>query len=221
MTNETNKPLRTARYVQIILVALMFIAGAVVYSRLPDMLPVHWGFNGEPNNWWPKMYGTWFIPALAALFVILFPILQRVDPKSQNYPGFAKAWAVIQTSILAMLAYAYGVSLFVAIYPAYNALVGRLVVFGVGLLFVVLGNYMGKVRQNYFVGLRTPWTLNDPEVWQKSQRLSGWAFVLAGLLILIESIVWVGVAYVFFGIIVLMVVVPMVYSYLLSRKKRS
>lgn len=219
MTNETNKPLRTARYIQIVLVALMFLAGAILYSYLPDILPVHWDFNGEPNNWWPKIYGVWLIPGMSLIFMILFPILQRIDPKSQNYPGFAKAWAVIQTSILGMLAYMYGVTLFVTFYPAYNAMVGRLVVFGIGLLFVILGNYMGKIRQNYFVGLKTPWTLNDPEVWQKSQRLAGWVFVLAGLLIIIEAIIWLAVAYVFFAIILLTVFVPIIYSYLLSRKK--
>jgi uncharacterized membrane protein len=199
----------------------MFLAGAILYAYLPDMLPIHWGFNGEPNNWWPKAYGVWLIPALAALFTVLFPVLQRIDPKSQNYPDFAKSWAVIQTAILGMLAYMYGVTLFVSIYPVYNALVGRLVIFGVGVLFVILGNYMGKVRQNYFVGLRTPWTLNDPEVWQKSQRLAGWIFVLAGLVILIESIVWLAVPFIFFGVIILTVAIPMVYSYWLSNQKKA
>lgn len=221
MTNETSKPLRTACYIQAAIVALMFLAGIILYSYLPDMLPMHWGFDGQPNNWWPKAYGVWLIPGLAVLFMILFPILQKLDPKSQNYENFAKSWAVIQTSILAMLAYMYGVTLFVTIYPAYNNLVGRLVVFGIGILFVILGNYMGKVRQNYFVGLRTPWTLNDPEVWQKSQRLAGWAFVLGGLISIIEAIIWIAVPYVFFGIVILIVIIPTVYSFLLSKKKKS
>jgi len=220
MTNEISKPLRTACYIQAAIVALMFLAGAILYAYLPDMLPMHWGFDGQPNSWWPKAYGVWLVPGLAVLFMILFPVLQRLDPKSQNYENFSKSWAVIQTSILAMLAYMYGVTLFVTFYPAYNNLVGRLVVFGIGILFVILGNYMGKVRQNYFVGLRTPWTLNDPDVWQKSQRLAGWAFVLGGLVSIIEAIIWIAVPYVFFGIVILIVVIPTVYSYLLSKKKR-
>jgi uncharacterized membrane protein len=79
---------------------------------------------------------------------------------------------------------------------------------------------MGKVRQNYFVGLKTPWTLNDPEVWQKSQRFAGWAFVLAGLAFIIEAIVWFAVVPVFFAAMAVMVILPIAYSYLLSRKKR-
>lgn len=221
MTNETNKPLRTAFYIQVALVLAMFLAGAAFYVYLPDNLPMHWGFDGRPNNWWPKMYGVWLMPALATLFLVLFPILQRIDPKSQNYPDFAKAWAVIQTSILSMLAYIYGVTLFASIYPNYDHLVGRLVMFGTGVLFVVLGNYMGKVRQNYFIGLRTPWTLNDPEIWQKSQRLAGWAFVLAGLVILVESVIWRAIPYVFFGVVIATAGVPIIYSYWLSRNKKG
>ena len=88
------------------------------------------------------------------------------------------------------------------------------------MLFIILGNYMGKVRQNYFVGLKTPWTLNDPEVWQKSQRLAGWAFVLSGLIFIVESIIWIAVAYAFIGTIALVVIVPIAYSYLISRPKK-
>jgi uncharacterized membrane protein len=78
---------------------------------------------------------------------------------------------------------------------------------------------MGKVRQNYFVGLKTPWTLNDPEVWQKSQRFAGWMFVLAGLAFIIESVIWFAFLPVFVVAIFVMVVAPMAYSYVLSRDK--
>ncbi len=220
MTNE-NSLVRLLRYVRIAVVAAMFVAGALAYSHLPEVVPTHWDFEGQPNGWSPKWFGVWLIPGLSLLFLVLFQVLSRLDPKRQNYENFKKPWAVIQTSILAMLAYMYAVTMGVTFYPAYNAMVGRLVVLGIGLLFVVLGNYMGKVRQNYFIGLRTPWTLNDPEVWQKSQRISGWAFVLCGLVAVIESLVWMAVPYVFFGAIALTVIVPVAYSYKLSTDKRG
>lgn len=206
--------------VRIAMVALMFIAGAIAYSYLPDVIPTHWGFDGQPNGWSPKWFGVWLIPALCLLFLVLFPVLSRLDPRSENYESFKKPWSVIQTAILGMLAYMYAVTMFVTFYPEYNSLVGRLVVLGMGLLFVILGNYMGKVRQNYFIGLRTPWTLNDPEVWQKSQRVSGWAFVLCGLVAIAEAWIWLAVPYVFFGAIALTVVVPVVYSYKLAADKK-
>jgi len=220
MIND-NKSLRIIRSVQIAMVVAMFVAGAILYSRLPDMIPTHWGFEGNPNGWSPKTFGVWLIPGLSLIFMILFPILQRLDPKSQNYENFQKPWAIIQTAILGMLAYMYAVTMFVTLKPEYNAMVGRLVVFGMGAMFVVLGNYMGKVRQNYFVGLKTPWTLEDPEVWQKSQRVAGYAFVLCGLIALVESLIWIAVPYVFFGAVALTVIVPIAYSYVLAKEKRK
>jgi len=221
MTNENHNSLRIIRGVQFAMVAAMFIAGAILYARLPDVIPTHWGFDGKPNGWSPKSFGVWLIPGLSLFFMILFPILQRLDPKSQNYENFQKPWAIIQTSILGYLAYIYAVTMFVTFEPAYNAMVGRFVIFGMGILFVVLGNYLGKVRQNYFVGLRTPWTLDDPEVWQKSQRLAGWAFVLCGLVAIIESLIWIAVPYIFFSAVVLTVVVPIAYSYVLAKEKKK
>ncbi len=207
--------------IRIILVAVMFIVGIVLYPYLPDLIPTHWGFEGQPNQWSPKIWGAWIIPAMSLVFLILFPLLPKLDPKRENYKNFKKSWNLIQTSLVAMMAYMYAVTMYVTFYPEYNNMVGRAVVFGIGILFVILGNVMGKVRQNYFVGLKTPWTLDDPEVWQKSQRFAGWAFVLAGLAFIIEAIVWFAIAYVFIIIMAIMIIVPVVYSYLLSKKKNG
>ncbi len=218
MTNLTRK-IDATLAVRIVLVALMLVIAAVTYTSLPNTIPVHWGFEGQPNGWAPKTWGAWLIPLMTLAFLFLFPIIARIDPKHENYKNFKKPWDVIQTSLIAMFAYMYAVTLVVTFYPEYNAMVGRAVVFGIGVLFVILGNVMGKLRQNYFVGLKTPWTLDDPEVWQKSQRFTGWAFVLAGLVFIVESLVWIGVVPVFFAMIAVIVILPIAYSYLLSRKK--
>jgi uncharacterized membrane protein len=206
--------------IRVILVALMFAAGAYAYRYLPDLIPTHWGFEGQPNQWSPKTWGTWLIPGMSLAFLILFPLLPKLDPKRENYKNFKKPWDMIQTSLIAMFAYMYAVTLYVTLYPEYNAMVGRAVVFGIGILFVILGNVMGKVRQNYFVGLKTPWTLDDPEVWQKSQRFAGWMFVFAGLAFIIEAIIWFAILPVFIIAMTAMAIAPIVYSYLLSRKKK-
>lgn len=219
MTNKILKSIGVQGWVRIILVVSMFVAGFFLYPYLPDMVPTHWGFEGEPNAWSPKTWGAWIIPLMSLMFLVLFPLLPKLDPKRENYEHFKKSWGVIQTSLVGFLAYMYAVTMYVTFYPQYNSYVGQAVVFGIGILFIILGNVMGKVRQNYFVGLKTPWTLNDPEVWQKSQRFAGWMFVLAGLAFIIEGVVWIAIVPVFIVAIVLMVVAPIVYSYLLSQKK--
>ncbi|MBI5654849.1 SdpI family protein [Candidatus Uhrbacteria bacterium] len=220
MTNKILKTIGIQGWVRICIVAAMFVVGLVLYPYLPEMVPTHWGIEGEPNAWGPKIWGAWIIPLMSLAFLILFPLLPKLDPKRENYEHFKKSWGTIQTALVGILGYMYAVTMYVTFYPQYNSYVGKAVTFGIGVLFVILGNVMGKVRQNYFVGLKTPWTLNDPEVWQKSQRFSGWMFVLAGLAFIIESIVWIAIVPVFIMTISLTVVAPIVYSYLLSRKKK-
>lgn len=205
--------------VRLLLVLGMSVAGAALYPCLPDTIPVHWGFEGQPNGWASKTWGAWIIPAMSLAFLILFPLIPKIDPKRENYKYFKKPWDVIQTSFIAFFAYLYAVTMYVTFYPQYNAVVGRAVVLGIGILFVMLGSVMDKIRQNYFVGLKTPWTLDDPEVWQKSQRFAGRAFMLAGLAFIIEAMVWVATVPVFFAVIAVCVVAPIIHSYLLSRKK--
>ncbi len=218
MTNE-NKGIDKMLIVRSVFVAAMFVAGAVLYPHLPDSIPTHWGFEGEPNQWSPKTWGAWIIPLMSLAFLVLMPLLAKIDPKKANYELFKKPWSFIQSILIVFMAYMYAVTMYVTFYPEHNALVGRAMVFGIGILFVLLGNVMGKVRQNYFVGLKTPWTLNDPEVWQKSQRFGGWMFVLAGLAFMIEGVIWLAVLPIFFSALIAMVVFPIVYSYLISRKK--
>lgn len=214
-----SKPIDALAIVRAVLVALMFVAGALLYPYLPDMVPTHWGLGGQPDAYNPKTWGAWIIPLMSLVFLVLFPLLPKLDPKRENYLQFKGPWSIIQTSLVCFLAYVYGVTMYATFYPESNSLVGRAVMFGIGILFVILGNVMGKVRQNYFVGLKTPWTLNDPEVWQKSQRFAGWMFVLAGLAFIIESVIWFAFLPVFVVAIFVMVVAPMAYSYVLSRDK--
>ncbi|MBU1348479.1 SdpI family protein [Patescibacteria group bacterium] len=217
MTHLTRKPIDAMLAVRISLVALMFIAAAIIYPYLPDIIPTHWGIEGVPKGWSPKTWGAWIMPPMSLAFLVLFPFLSKLDPKRENYEKFKQPWSVIQTSLVALLAYMFLVTNFVTFYPQYNDMVGRAVVLGIGVLFVVLGNVMGKVRQNYFIGLKTPWTLDNPEVWQKSQRFAGWAFVISGLVFIIESIIWIAIMPVFVVMMGVMVLMPIVYSYLLSR----
>lgn len=199
----------------------MFAAGALLFARLPARIPTHWNFAGAPDQFSPKTFGAWLLPGITLLMTLLFPILSKLDPRSENYPAFAHPWEILQTAIVGFMAYMYGITLAAALDPSQSALVGREVVFGIGVLFVIIGNYMGKVRQNFFVGLRTPWTLADPETWNRSQRFGGWAFVLGGLAIIVESILWWRPEWVFFGIVLLIVIVPVVYSYVMFQRNRN
>ena len=206
---------------RIAIVIAMLLAGIYFYGDLPDPMPTHWNFAGEPDSWGAKIWAAWLIPGLALLLTVLFPIISKIDPRHKNYEKFKKTWNGIQTAIIAFFGYLYGVMLYILVTQADGELMGRFILAGIGLLFVILGNYMGKVRWNYFVGLKTPWALDDPEVWQKSQRFAGWFFVFGGLVFMFEAWWYQWLEWVFGITVASMLILPTVYSYLVSRQKKD
>ena len=203
---------------RLLVVVGMFAAGALLYSRLPEQFPMHWNINGEVDNWAPKETGVWIIPLVALGLIILFPLLSKLDPKRANYKKFEKPWDIIQTVIVTFMGYVYGWQLYLTLTDVDGKLLGQGILFALGIMFIILGNFLGKVRQNYFVGIKTPWTLNNEEVWQKTQRVGGWMMVIAGILLLIEAFFFQWAFSVMIGIIVLILIVPVVYSYVISRE---
>jgi len=202
--------------------AAMVAAAFYFYPQLPAEVPVHWNFAGEADNFASKAFGAFLLPGLALFFLTLFPLLAKIDPKKENYTKFCATWEWLQTLIVAAFAYFYGVQLFVTLSPAAESLMPRLMLVGVGVLFILLGNLMGKIRQNFFIGLKTPWTLSDPEVWQKSQRVGGWGFIAGGFIVLALAIFYQSqyVSLMLITVTFVMIVVPIVYSYLLYRRKK-
>lgn len=200
-------------------VAMMFMAVAFFYERLPDPLPIHWNFEGQVDHWGPKRFHSWVMALLALGMTLLFPVLARLDPRGHNYEAFAPTWERLQTALILFFAYMQGVLLYLILTPVPARSIAFWMQLGVGVLFVLIGNWMGKIRSNYFVGLRTPWTLEDPQVWQKSQRVAGWTFALGGLVFMAQAWLQWQVKWVFGVTIGLMVGLPVVASYVFSRKK--
>jgi len=203
---------------RVIVVIAMWVGGFIAMQYMPERIPTHWGIDGQPNSWSPRFPGAFIGPIVATIFLILFPLLQRIDPKQKNYANFQKAWEGIQTLLVLFFAYIQIITYIATLRPVSNNFIGQSIMAGIGVLFIIMGNYMGKVRQNWFVGVRTPWALEDPTVWQKSQRVGGWAFVLGGIIILISTFVAPTNFWVMIGVILLISLVPTVYSYVLAKK---
>jgi uncharacterized membrane protein len=206
------------------IVACMFLVSIAAYSKLPDIVPTHWGISGEADGFSPKYFGAFFAPVLGIGLAFLFSISQRMDPKRDAYVNFQKTWIRLQIGIISFFAYIHVITLLAAIYPSINSHVATFITSGMGVLFILIGNSMGKIEQNWFVGLRTPWTLSDPEIWRKSQRLAGILFVLGGIAILIISLTIqssLALFITFMTVVFSISIVPIVYSYILSLKKND
>ncbi len=201
---------------QWVLVVGMFVFAVLSWSVVPERLPAHWNAAGQVNRYGGKFEVLLLLPVMTGGLYLLLRVLPRIDPGRANYPR-SGAYAVIRISTVALLAVIYGV--------IHLALRGRppvvttIVPLLVGGLFVVLGDVMGKIRPNWFVGIRTPWTLSSKTSWTRTHRLGGWLFILAGLAMLTAAVLWARWA----PIVILVaavgtVVWAWVYSYLVWRR---
>lgn len=150
------------------------------WPSLPDPIPTHWGIDGRPDSWMPKLPGALIGPGIATFLYLLMTVLPFIDPRSRNWEAFGGIYPVIKTGLAALLLFITYLTLSAAV-SAGHVLATSPLMLGIGLLFVVLGNYLPKVRSNFFVGIRTPWTLSSDEVWYRTHRVGGRFMVVMGL----------------------------------------
>jgi len=201
----------------IILILATLAFGIYVYPQLPDKIPTHWNIHGEVDGWSGKAFGVYFFPLLNLILYPLMILLPRIDPRRQNYIHFSGPYKIIRIILHIFFAVIYIITLLVAL--GYPLKVDFIVKFSVSLLFIVLGNYMGKFKHNYFVGIKTPWTLANEEVWVKTHRFSAPLWVAMGFLGMVLSFIqqpWA--SYITFASYIVIGIVPVIYSYLLYRK---
>lgn len=202
--------------VNFLLVSLMILAGYIYLPRLPESVPMHWNIRGQIDNYMPKGIAVWIMPFLGAMALAGFHLLPLLDPKKDKYKLFKDEWAIIQTGLIGFFAYMQFLTFYITLNPKTEMM--PLMFIGLGTLFVILGNYMSKIRQNYFIGVRTPWTLASEENWNKTHRFASWSFVIAGVITLVEAYFkWFG-PFIIFANLILASILPVAYSFLLFKK---
>ncbi len=161
------------------LVSVAAIATAIAYSHVPNVVPVHWNFHGRIDRYGPKWMLFLLGPGVMAGTTALFAMLPWLSPKQFELNTFRATCARIMLAVVVVFGYLYGVLLWTAL--GHSADMSRVVLGGVCVLFAVLGNVMGKVRRNFYIGVRTPWTLASERVWNGTHRFAAKTFVIAGL----------------------------------------
>ena len=193
---------------------LPLVAGALLYAKLPERIPIHFNFAGEPDGYGGKAFALFAIPSLMTLLQAIFPFLLRADPKSANMSKalfLVAIWTVPTISVLCnamSLGYALG----------YDMNVSVVISTFVGLIFVVIGNYLPKTKQSYTMGIKLPWTLNSEENWNRTHRLAGFLWVFCGAAFILFSLLRLLNLYLFLVLLFAMILIPTAYSYYLYRK---
>jgi uncharacterized membrane protein len=201
-----------------LMIVISFALSFYFYANFPEKVPTHWNIYGQPDAWSGRAFGAFFFPFLILGLYLLFLGFPYLDPKKERYEQFSHVYHVFKGLLVAFLA---GLYLFTGLVSfGWPAPVNVYVPAAIGLLFIIMGNYFGKLKTNWFIGIRTPWTLSNEEVWSKTHRLGGKLYVIFGFLTIIGAIVLPPVKVFIYFIILLIIVTfwPMVYSYLLFRK---
>lgn len=208
--------LKSEWYQFIIILAPLAIA-LYYYPQLPDRLPTHWDIYGNIDGYSGKAFAVWFFPLLNLGLYFLMVLAPKIDPRRENYKRFAGAYRLVRLFLIIFLSGLNLVTLMAGL--GYSIKVDLLVKLGVSLLFLIMGNVMGKFQHNYFVGIRTPWTLANEEVWRKTHRFSAKLWVASGIACVILTVlgtIWAN--YLFFALVVIMCLLPLIMSYLFFRQ---
>lgn len=195
-------------------------ASAWAYPRLPPRVAIHWGFSGQPDGYSSKLLAVILLPLVILAMRALLTVLPRIDPKGENYQKFARTYWLIFNGVMLFIGVIHLATLGYGLGAPVR--MDRVVAAGAGVLLIVVGNYLTRVEPNWFVGIRTPWTLSSDRVWRRTHRVGGWLLAAGGVLMVLTLFVPAGAAIpILIGTIAVVAVVPVVLSFLLWRRERE
>ncbi|MBQ7824764.1 MAG: SdpI family protein [Clostridia bacterium] len=200
-----------------VIILMQTVVGIALWDQLPEQIATHFNFRNEPDGWTSKAFTVFGMPlVLLALHWISLLVSTAPNIQMKNLHSKVKFlfwWIIPSVSLLVMvLCYGY------ALGAPFD--IGRIVLPFVGLLFAITGNYMPKVRRNYSVGIKVPWTLADDENWNKTHRMAAPVWVVCGLLLIVLGLIGC-TSWLAFVVIMVMVFLPTVYSFALHLKKKK
>jgi len=199
----------------------MFVAAAIAYPLLPEQIPTHWNISGVADGWSPKWPGTFVLPLIAAAMWLLLRFLPRIDPRKSHYERFTDTYWYFLNFIALFLAALQLFSYRVAMAEGGTGPLGINLL--IGFLFIGLGNVMPRLKSNWWMGIRTPWTLESENVWRSTHRVGGISFVIAGVLLIVGGFVGgAGIRAWLIGMAIAFAAgVPFVYSYVAWKKEQE
>jgi|SRR5680860_174959 len=201
----------------LIMILFGFALGAYFYPSLPDKVPTHWNASGEVNGYGSKLFGAFGLPVISLATYLLFLVLPYIDPRKKNYADFKSTYQFLKYLIILFFLGIEAMTLLIVSGVIVNKPIFIQIM--VSLLFILIGNVMGRFKHNYFVGIKTPWTLANEEVWRKTHRLAGPLWVLGGVINIILAFTGTNMNGIGFMVIVAMIsLIPVGYSYFAYRR---
>jgi uncharacterized membrane protein len=210
---------RITTIVVLLMVIAATIVGVALWNRLPDPMASHWGPNDEVNGYMSKFWGVFFMPLLTLGMLALFLVIPSIDPLKANIAQFRDVFNLFITLTVAFMLYIYILSLRWNLGDTDFGM-SKAMLPALGILFFFVGYMLRKAKRNFFIGIRTPWTLSSDYVWDETHRLGSVLFMISGALALLGSLFRGMVAFWFvFVPIISSTLITLIYSYLLYQRE--
>jgi uncharacterized membrane protein len=206
----------------LILIVVMLLAamvsGWLLWDRLPAQMASHWNAADEVDGYLPRFWGVFLMPILTLVMAALFLVIPRIDPLRDNIARFRGVFNWFIVIVIAFLLYVYALTLIYNLGIPFR--MSRMMLPAMGVLLYFAGELVRQARRNWFIGIRTPWTLSDERVWAETHRFGSLLFKAAGVLIFISAFLPGSAAWVVLGMVLLIAFVPLGYSYWLYERYR-
>src|SRR5262245_38411345 len=177
---------RTTTIIVLTMILAAVLAGLMLWSRLPDPMASHWNANDQVNGYISKFWGVFLMPLVSLGMFLLFLLIPNIDPLKANIAQFRGVFNVFIAYIVAFMLYIHALTLLWSLgYTSFG--MSKALLPALGLLLILIGNLMRQARRNWFIGIRTPWTLSSDTVWDKTHQLGAILFMLSGALAFIGS----------------------------------
>jgi len=208
---------KTTSIITLALIALALLAGAVLWNKLPDQMASHWNVNDQVDGYTSKLLGVFLMPLITLGMFALFLVVPNIDPLKANIAKFRESFNLFIVLIVAFMLYIHGLTLAWSLGHQDFKMSGAILPF-IGILFIAIGFMLRKAKRNFFIGIRTPWTLSSDNVWDKTHQLGSILFMVSGAFAIIGG-VFGGMAafWLMFVSLIGSSLFLVVYSYLLYR----
>ena len=208
------------RWFGLVIAALAVVVSIWAYPQLPPTIATHWNVGGTADGFSSRATAVLIMPLVIIGLTGLFNVLPKLDPRGANYAKFIDTYWLIANAVMLFILIGHG--MIIATGLGYPVKVDRFMPIGIGLLFIVLGNYLTRVEPNWFIGIRTPWTLSSDTVWRKTHRTGGWLMVVGGF-VLAASVFLPQGAFLplLIAAILIVAVIPVAQSYVLWKREQG
>ncbi len=210
---------RTTTIIVLILIVGATLGGLLLWNRLPDQMASHWDANDQVNGYISRFWGVFLMPLVSLGLLLLFLAIPQIDPLKANIAKFRGVFNLFITFIIGFMIYVHVLTLLWNLgYTSFG--LGRAMLPAMGLLFIFLGYLMRRSKRNWFIGIRTPWTLSSDRVWDETHRLGSILFMISGVLALIGGFFGGMIAFWFLFVpLIGSTIFLLVYSYVLYQRE--